>query len=138
MSSFVANFGAAPLPYTALVTLLSIGVYFWTIINVVRSRRKNKIPPPLVDGPPDFIRVFRTQMNTLEHLAIHLPLLWLAAVSVGDGFAALAGIIWPVGRVLYAQGYYQDTPKRFPGFITSMCSHVFLFIGATIGILASL
>jgi hypothetical protein len=51
---------------TALVTCLAILFYFFTSIQVSKARVAFGIKVPAVAGNPDFERVFRVQMNTLE------------------------------------------------------------------------
>ena len=66
--------------FTALVTLLAIGLYFLTGLQVGKARQTFGIKAPAITGNPDFERVFRVQMNTLEWLPIFLPSLWLFAI----------------------------------------------------------
>jgi MAPEG family len=77
--------------WTALVTLLAILFYFHTGLRVTRARQKYNVPVPAMTGNPDFERIVRVQMNTLEWMPIFLPLLWLFAVYVSDGGAAVLG-----------------------------------------------
>ena len=100
--------------YTALVTCLTILFYFFTSVRVARARAAFKIKPPAISGNADFERVFRVQMNTLEWLPIFLPALWLFAVYVSDKYAALAGLGWISGRILYMTGYEKAAEKRRP------------------------
>lgn len=134
---FTANFGQVPKPYTAFATLLDMMLYFATMIGVVRGRKKFNIKAPRTDGPDDFLRIFRVQMNTLEHLAFHLPLLWIAAFAMDDVFAGLLGLIWLFGRTLYAVRYYQKANRRMKGFAISMAANFLLLIGALAGTIAS-
>ena len=60
---------------------------------------------PAVTGDERFERIFRTQQNTLEWLPIYLPSLWLFACYWSDLVAAALGVVWIIGRILYAQGY---------------------------------
>ena len=80
--------------FTALVTLLAVLVYFYSSILVSRARGKFGVKLPAISGNPDFERVFRAQMNTLEWLPIFLPSLWLFAIYIGDGIAAALGLVW--------------------------------------------
>ena len=77
--------------YTALVTVLAVCLYFMTGLLVANARTKFGISPPATTGNPDFERVFRVQMNTLEWMPIFLPLLWLFAVYLSDWGAAVIG-----------------------------------------------
>ncbi len=70
--------------FTALVTCLAILFYFFTSIQVSKARAAFGIKVPATSGNPDFERVFRVQMNTLEWMPIFLPSLWLFAVYILD------------------------------------------------------
>ena len=59
--------------FTALVTCLAIAFYFFTSIQVSKARVAFGIKVPATAGNPDFERVFRVQMNTLEWVPIFLP-----------------------------------------------------------------
>ena len=116
--------------FTALVTLLAILVYFYSTILVSRARSKFGVKLPAISGNPDFERVFRAQMNTLEWLPIFLPALWLFAIYISDGIAALLGAIWVVGRILYILGYAQAVAKRGPGFAIQAVATIALWVGS--------
>ena len=114
--------------YTAFVTCLVILFYFYTSVRVARARRAYKIKPPAISGNPDFERVFRVQMNTLEWLPIFMPSLWLFAIYVSDLYAGLLGLVWIVGRALYMIGYEKAAEQRRVGFmIQSLATTVLLF-----------
>src|SRR5438552_1510356 len=115
---------------TALVTLLAVLVYFYSSILVSRARGKFGVKLPAISGNPDFERVFRAQMNTLEWMPIFLPSLWLFAIYVSDGFAALIGLVWIAGRVLYMTGYEQAAEKRSRGFGIQALACFVLLLGA--------
>lgn len=117
--------------FTALVTCLAILVYFYSSILVSRARGKFGVKLPAISGNPDFERVFRAQMNTLEWLPIFLPSLWLFAVYVGDAAAAVLGLIWVVGRIVYIHGYAQAVAKCGPGFAIQALAAVALWVGAS-------
>lgn len=120
-------------PLTALVTTISLAVYLWVTIKVGGARAKHGVKAPSIDGPPDFQRVFRVQQNTLEQLALYLPVQWLFALAWGDMPAAAAGALWPIGRVMYALAYYQAAEKRGAGFGITFLSAGILLIGSLIG-----
>ena len=87
--------------FTALVTCLAIAFYFFTSIQVSKARTAFGIKVPAISGNPDFERVFRVQMNTLEWMPIFLPSLWLFAIYISDAVAAVLGLAWIAGRILY-------------------------------------
>ena len=116
--------------FTALVTCLAILFYFFTGIRVARARRAYGVKAPATAGHPDFERVFRVQMNTLEWMPVFLPSLWLFAVYVSDQVAALLGLVWIAGRVLYMIGYSQAADKRGRGFGIQALAAGALWLGA--------
>jgi glutathione S-transferase len=117
-------------PYTALVTCLAILFYFFTSVQVAKARVKFGVKVPAIAGHPDFERVFRVQMNTLEWMPIFLPLLWLFAVYISDPLAAVLGLVWVAGRILYMTGYSQAAEKRGPGFAIQATAAFVLWLGA--------
>ena len=61
----------------AIVTLISLLLYFMMGLRVGEGRTKFGIVAPAVTGHPEFERRYRVQMNTLEWLPIYI-------VSLGD------------------------------------------------------
>jgi glutathione S-transferase len=120
--------------YTAIVTLLAVLFYFFIATRVPVARRKFDVKLPAITGPPDFERVFRVHMNTLEWMPIFLPLLWLCAIYFSDGAAALLGLVWIAGRAFYYVGYTQAVEKRVPGFFVQALACVLLLVGAVAGV----
>lgn len=122
----------------ALVTLLAVILYFWTGWQVALARGKFGVRAPATTGNPDFERVFRVQMNTLEWMAIFLPSLWLAALYVSDRGAALVGVVWLIGRLMYMQGYSAAADKRHRGFMVQAIAAGILWLSALIGVASAL
>ncbi|SHG48250.1 MAPEG family protein [Bradyrhizobium erythrophlei] len=116
--------------FTALVTCLAIALYFFTCIQVAKARAAFGIKAPAITGNPDFERVFRVQMNTLEWMPIFLPSLWLFAIYISDPIAAAIGLVWIVGRALYLTGYSQAAEKRSRGFGIQALAAGVLWLGA--------
>ena len=122
--------------FTAVVSILAILVVFWTGLRVGGMRGKHNIQAPATTGHPEFDRAYRVQMNTMEQFVLFLPLLWLANAF----FHALPlltgaiGLVWIVGRVVYAQAYMADPAKRSLGFTISILATAGLLILAIIGI----
>ena len=116
--------------YTAIATCLAVAFYFFTSLQVARARAAYGVKLPAISGHPDFERVFRIQMNTLEWLPIFLPSLWLFAIYIGDVAAAILGAIWVIGRIVYFLGYRQAVAKRSPGFLIQALVCVVLWVGA--------
>ncbi len=116
---------------TALITCLAIAVYFWTGMLVAKARAAHGIKAPATTGNPEFERVFRVQMNTLEWMPIFVPSLWLFAIYLSDPIAAAIGLVWIAGRILYIITYTKAADKRGPGFGIQALATVALWLGAT-------
>jgi glutathione S-transferase len=115
--------------FTALVTLLAVLFYFFTSTRVARARVAYGVKVPAISGNPDFERVFRVQMTTLEWLPIFLPSLWLFAIYISDQIAAVLGLVWIAGRIVYMIGYMQAAVRRGPGFLIQAASCAVLLFG---------
>jgi glutathione S-transferase len=115
---------------TAIVTCLAIAFYFFTSAAVARARYTFGVKLPAISGHPDFERIFRVQMNTLEWMPIFLPSLWLFAIYISDAIAAALGVIWIIGRIVYLIGYRKAVEKRGPGFGIQALACIVLWGGA--------
>ncbi|MDO8423280.1 MAG: MAPEG family protein [Parvibaculum sp.] len=124
-------------PLTGLVTILALIVYFYMSTRVGGARSKHNVPAPTMTGPDELMRVIRVHENTMEGLILFLPSLWLFALTTHDMWAAVVGIFYPIGRVLYAQGYYQAANKRGTGFIIGLGSTALLLVGSAVAIINS-
>lgn len=116
--------------YVAMVSLLALLVYFWMGLQVGRARAKCGIQPPAMTGDPILERAIRAHYNTLEWLPLFLVPLWLFAIYWSDLIAAILGLIWIVGRVLYQVGYVRDPSKRELGFLIQALAVAVLLFGA--------
>jgi glutathione S-transferase len=120
--------------YTPIVTLLAIALYFFLATRVAVARGKFGVRLPATSGNPDFERVYRVHQNTLEWLPTFLAPLWLCAIYFNDVAAAVLGLVWIGGRVLYFLGYREAVEKRLPGFFVQSLACLLLFIGAIAGL----
>lgn len=123
------------LRYTAIVTLLAVAFYFFLATRVAVARGRFNVQLPATTGNPDFERVFRVHMNTLEWMPTFLAPLWLCAIYLNDIAAAVLGLVWIGGRILYFTGYSQAVAKRLPGFLIQVAACALLFLGALAGII---
>jgi uncharacterized membrane protein YecN with MAPEG domain len=99
---------------------------------VGRARGRYGVKAPAVTGSEMFERAYRVQMNTLELLVALLPALYLAARYWPPAFAAAAGAVYLVGRLIYAQAYVKDPARRGLGFLLSIAP-VFVLVVAGLG-----
>jgi glutathione S-transferase len=119
-----------PHSWVALVTLLSLLVYFWMGFRVAGARRKSGIDAPTMTGEPVLERTIRAHYNTLEWLPIFLVSLWLFAIYWSDTVAAAMGVVWIIGRIVYAVGYTAAASKRSTGFLIQAVATAVLLFGA--------
>jgi len=120
--------------YTAVVTLLAVAFYFFLATRVAVAHGKFIVKLPATTGNSDFERIFRVHMNTLEWMPTFLVPLWLCAIYFNDTAAAVLGLLWICGRVLYFAGYSKAVEKRLPGFFIQSTACLLLFVGAIVGI----
>jgi glutathione S-transferase len=119
---------------TAVVTVAAI---VYTVVlsgRVGAMRARTGVAAPATTGDPLFERAFRVHMNTTEQLVLFLPALWLAQAALGDLWAAIAGAVWLVGRMLYATSYARDPAKRGPGMMLTLGATSALLLMALYGI----
>ena len=119
---------------TAAVTLLTILIAIGTAILVARARRTSGIQPPAMSGDPRLERALRVQGNTVEGFIVFLPALWMAALYFQGWVPPIIGLVWCLGRIVYAFGYMSDPNRRHIGFGICMLSVFALIILAAIGI----
>jgi glutathione S-transferase len=116
--------------HTALITLLAALFYLFLSTQVSRARVKYGVKLPATTGDPDFERIHRVHMNTLEWMPIFLPSLWLFAIYISDAGAASIGVVWIIGRILYMIGYSRSVPQRGPGFAIQTIATAVLLLGS--------
>ena len=102
---------------------------------VGRARGQYQIKAPAVTGHEAFERVYRVQMNTIENVLLFLPAMWIYAFYLGDKGAASTGLIWLIGRILYAAAYKSNPSKRGAGFLISMLAVMGAWFGGLYGVL---
>ena len=120
--------------YTAIVTLLTVALYFFLATRVAVAHGKYGVRLPAMTGNADFERIYRIHVNTLEWMPTFLVPLWLCAIYFSDIVAALLGLVWIAGRIAYFIGYRSAVERRLPGFFVQSTACFLLFIGAGAGI----
>ena len=122
-------------PLSAWITLATLLLYVWIVMKVGKARKTFSIHAPSVDGPPEFLRTLRVQANTVEQMVLFLPALWMCALCLNDIAAAFGGVIWLIGRTMYAIAYYREAAKRGLGFALSSLAALGLLVAAAYGLL---
>lgn len=119
---------------TAAVTVLAALICLGTAILVARTRAAHKVAAPAMTGALPVECALRVQGNTLEQAVVFLPLLWMAAIYFQGWIPPVLGLVWCLGRIIYAIGYMSAPNRRAPGFILSVLSSIALAILAIVGI----
>ena len=118
---------------TAIVIALALLEYSVITILCGRARARCGVVAPATSGDPIFERYFRAQQNTLEQLIVFVPAMLLFGRYVSVPIGAGVGLVFIVGRALFARGYYRDPPTRASGFGLSLLSKLVLLLGGLIG-----
>lgn len=121
--------------YPGILSSIALLVYYFTLLRAGMARVKFDIKAPSHDGPEEYVRHVRVHHNTLEHLILFLPGLWLFSFAVDPVWATIIGILWPIGRIRYALSYYKDAEKRGPGLYLSMPPIYIYVLGSFIAFL---
>lgn len=119
--------------WVGAVSAVALLVYYFTLLQAGMARGRFKVEAPAHSGPPEYECYVRAHQNTLEHLALFLPGLWLFAFAVSPYWAAGIGAVWPVARLWYALGYYSAPAKRVRGLLLSMPPIYIFVLGSLAG-----
>ena len=123
-----------PYAISALVTVFSSLFAFYLAYNVGMVRMKHKAAPYKHTENDEVWIVNRVHMNTIENMAVYLPLLWVATVFGSAETAGAVGAVWFVSRVWYAFGYLNDPKKRQTPFMLGLACIAVTAIIALYGI----
>jgi glutathione S-transferase len=121
------------MPYTDIVTALALLQFVWFAMLVGQARGKYSIKAPAVTGNEIFERHFRVQQNTLELLIIFVPGLYLFSHYFNPLWAAGLGVVYLIGRQLYASSYVKDPSSRSAGYGLSALPTLILVLGGLVG-----
>ena len=124
--------------YVALVTLLVLIQYFFFSVRAGAARGKGDVQAPATTGDENYERAHRVQINTLEQIVITLPAMWLCAHYFRADIAAALGLIFVIGRFIYASAYLSDPGKRGPGMIIGVLANVGLILCAAFAVITKM
>jgi uncharacterized membrane protein YecN with MAPEG domain len=119
--------------YVDIVTALALLQFIVFGIKVARARALYGVKAPAISGNEIFERFFRVQQNTLELLIVFLPGLYLFSFHVSPLWAAALGVVFLVGREVYAASYVKNPAARSLGFSLSMLPAMTLVLGGFVG-----
>ena len=118
-----------------LVLVLILIQYISFGMKVGGAREKYEVKAPAITGHPEFERYYRVHQNTLENLIVFIPLYLIfpqmaeAQGWMGYEITGAAGVLWLIGRFVYANCYVKDPATRSKGFIISFLATVILLLG---------
>lgn len=119
--------------FPGILSSVALLVYYFTLFKAGMARGRFNVEAPSHDGPEAYLRYVRAHQNTLEHLVLFLPGLWLFSFAVDPIWAAAIGILWPIGRLWYALGYYKSADQRRLGLYLSMPPIYVFVLGSIVG-----
>lgn len=121
-----------------IVILLALILYTVLGMLVGRARAAHGVKAPAITGPEDFERTFRTHQNTLESLIVFVPAVWIFGMVVDPLWAAIIGVVYLVGRVIYAIGYIGAAEKRGLGMMIGLLASAVLVLGSLVGLILTM
>ena len=119
--------------YVDIVTALALLQFIFFGFKVGGARGKYGVKAPAITGNDIFERHFRVEQNTLEQLIGLIPGLYLFSHYFNPLWAAALGVVYLIGREIYAAGYVKNPETRGAGFGLSFLPIVLLIVGGLIG-----
>jgi uncharacterized membrane protein YecN with MAPEG domain len=119
--------------YVDIVTALAVLQFIVFGFKVGKARGTYGVKAPATTGNDLFERHFRVQQNSLEQLIGFLPGLYLFSRYFNPLWAAALGVIYLIGREIYAASYVKDPAKRGAGYGFTFLPMVILIVGGVFG-----
>jgi glutathione S-transferase len=119
--------------YVDIVTALALLQFMVFGFKVAKARGRYGVKAPAVAGNESFERFFRVQQNTLEQLIVFLPALYLFSHYNSPLIAAALGVVYLIGREIYAVTYVKDPKTREIGYLLTVLPMAVLIMGGLIG-----
>jgi glutathione S-transferase len=124
--------------YVDIVTALALLQFMVFGFKVAKARGRYGIVAPAISGNEIFERYFRVQQNTLEQLIVFLPALYVFNHYYSPLVAAALGVVYLIGREIYAFTYVKDPKKRELGFVLTVLPLAILIFGGLFGAIRQL
>lgn len=122
---------------TLIMVLAAVQVLVLGML-VGRARLTYGVEAPATSGPPQWERLNRAHLNSLEQLVLFIPLFLAYCVNTHLASGIVLGAVYLVARVLYAVGYVRDPAKRAPGAVLTLVVQVWLAAGAIVGLVVKM
>lgn len=119
--------------YVDIVTALALLQFLVFGFKVGKARSRYGVKAPAITGNEIFERHFRVQQNTLEQLIVFVPGLYLFSRYFNPVVAAALGVVYLIGREIYAASYVKDPAKREVGYAVTVLPTAILIVGGIVG-----
>jgi glutathione S-transferase len=124
--------------YVDIVTALAVLQFIVFGFRVGSARGRYGVKAPATSGHEIFDRQFRVQQNTLEQLIAFFPGIYMFAHYFSPGVAAALGVVYLIGREVYAYTYVKNPAKREVGYGMTFLPVIILIVGGLIGAVRAL
>jgi glutathione S-transferase len=124
--------------YVDIVTALAVLQFIVFGFRVGAARGRYGVKAPATSGHEIFDRQFRVQQNTLEQLIAFFPGIYMFAHYFSPWVAAALGVVYLIGREVYAYTYVKNPAKREVGYGMTFLPVVILIVGGLIGAVRAL
>lgn len=119
--------------WVTIVAMLALVQYVLLSMKVGMARGRHNVKAPKVAGNVEFEKHFRVHQNTLEQLVLFLPAIYAFGYYVSWEWAAGIGLVYIIGRFVYAAAYVKDPASRSLGMALSTLPAWGLALGALAG-----
>lgn len=124
--------------YATLVILLALAQYLVFTTQTGLNRGRLGIKAPAMSGDEVWERILRVQQNTAEQLLVFVPATVAFAYYLQPLWVLIPGVIYLVGRQLYAYTYVKDPTKRAPGMVLTFFANALLVAGGLAGVIITM
>ncbi|NRB22744.1 MAPEG family protein [Shewanella sp.] len=121
-----------------VIILLALVQYLLLTLKVGKSREKYKVLSPKTVGDETWERMFRIQQNTLEQLVVFIPGMLIFSHYVSSLWVVLPGVLFLIGRQVFAIAYFNEPKSRTLGFALTFFSNVGLVVAGLIGVIVAM
>lgn len=122
----------------AIVIVLVVLEYVVFMMLVGGARGKYDVPAPATSGNEMFERYYRVQLNTAEQLLVFFPAILIYGYFGNPTYAAIGGVIFLVGRAVYAYGYIKEPKSRAAGMLIGFITSIAMLIAGVVAIISGL
>lgn len=120
---------------TALLILIALAQYVFFSARVGALRGKYGVDAPKTTGDENWERLYRVQMNTLEQLIVFVPAMLIFSSYVSALWVWIPGLLFIVGRQLYAFEYVKNPPSRVAGMGLTLLANAVLLVGSLVAVI---